>query len=94
MGYVVIDFNMKSETTDQVQFTPGASLLAQVRSGFIYQGTSLSKWCIENGVCRVWAADALRGKRNGPRAAELRALLWMHALPSHHPTNGKVGVLA
>jgi endonuclease YncB( thermonuclease family) len=85
---------MKSVTTEKAQLTPGASLLAQVRSGFIYQGTSLSKWCIENGVCRVWATDALRGKRNGPRAAELRALLWTRALPNHHLTNEKVGVLA
>ncbi|WP_210252765.1 hypothetical protein, partial [Agrobacterium vitis] len=74
-----IDFKMKSETTNIAHFVPGASLLARVRSGFIYQGTSLSKWCLENGVCRVWAADALKGKRNGPKAEELRRRLLLRA---------------
>ena len=55
--------------------SPGEHLLMRVRAGFISQGISLSKWCSSNNVCRVWAADALRGKRNGPAALSLRLRL-------------------
>lgn len=52
--------------------TPSKQLLAQVRGTLIIQGTSLSKWCAERGIDRVWANDALIGKRNGPKAKALR----------------------
>lgn len=66
---------MKSMTTKPGETKPGTDLLAQVRGGFITQGNSLSKWCGQNGICRVWASDVLRGKRNGPKAQQLRHLL-------------------
>lgn len=35
-------------------------------------GISLNKWCLANKADRVWASDALIGKRNGPKADALR----------------------
>lgn len=52
--------------------TLSKQLLAQVRGTLIIQGTSLSKWCAAQGIDRVWANDALIGKRNGPKARALR----------------------
>lgn len=52
--------------------TPSKQLLARVRGNLIIQGSSLSKWCAAQGIDRVWANDALIGKRNGPNAQALR----------------------
>lgn len=51
---------------------PSHALLNAVRGKFITHGSSLNKWCIANKVDRVWASDALIGKRNGPKAIRLR----------------------
>lgn len=51
---------------------PSRELRARVRGTLIIQGTSLSKWCAAQGIDRVWASDALIGKRNGPKAKSLR----------------------
>jgi hypothetical protein len=63
---------MKSENSYSAFVSPGGQLLGLVRSGFILQGTNLSKWCASQDICRVWATDALTGKRNGPKAQSLR----------------------
>lgn len=52
-----------------------AALLNAVRGRFIASGTSLNQWCIANKIDRVWASDALVGKRNGPKALALRERL-------------------
>lgn len=63
---------MWSETTKSDAIAPSVQLLEQVRGTLITQGISLNKWCQERGICRVWASDVLKGKRNGPKARELR----------------------
>lgn len=47
-------------------------LLRQVRARLVQQGTSLSKWCSENGIKRQWATAVLVGRRNGPAARAMR----------------------
>jgi hypothetical protein len=69
------NFKMKSENSYLAFVEPGNQLLGLVRSGFILQGTNLSKWCAAQEICRVWATDALTGKRNGPKAQRLRLML-------------------
>jgi hypothetical protein len=66
---------MLSVNADLTTKASGKELLGLVRSGFILQGTNLSKWCASQGVCRVWATDALTGKRDGPKAKSLRLKL-------------------
>ena len=53
--------------------TPSPELLIRVRAAFVEQGSSFAKWCLENKISRQWAAAALTGRRDGPRARELRA---------------------
>lgn len=53
--------------------TGSRRLLYDVRSGFIQQGKSLSKWCAEEGVCRQYATAVIVGQRNGPAAKALRS---------------------
>lgn len=55
----------------QVRAKPPESLYPSVRAAFIQQGSSLNRWCSENGVNRVVATYALTGKRNGPAAKAL-----------------------
>lgn len=52
-----------------------AHLYMTIRAAFIQQGISLNRYCIQEGIDRVWATDALRGKRNGPKARALRLRL-------------------
>lgn len=53
----------------------GRHLVIQVRGGLIAQGSSLSRWCADNGVSRPWAYKALMGRRNGDKACALRQRL-------------------
>lgn len=55
------------------KFEPGLSLIREVRIGFIRQGTTLAKWCEENGVKRSNARTSLVGLWNGPKGQALRA---------------------
>jgi hypothetical protein len=48
-----------------------SELHLQVRGQLIASGTSLNKWCQENGVSRQWAELALKGDRKGPAAQKL-----------------------
>lgn len=51
--------------------TPGPDLYAQVRAGFVSQGTSLNRWCLVNQITRQHAAMALLGGWRGPAAQAL-----------------------
>lgn len=55
--------------------SPGKPLLASVRAGYVMKGTSLYRWCGENGIKRQYAAEVLTGRRNGPKAQALRRRL-------------------
>jgi hypothetical protein len=46
-----------------------------VRTGFVAQGTSLYRWCKENGVSRQVAEKALKFARNGKKSIALRERL-------------------
>lgn len=52
--------------------TPGKELLLQVRIAFLQQGTSLSRWCINNGANHSYAHQALTGKGNYPSILAFR----------------------
>jgi hypothetical protein len=58
-----------------MMFVPSFDLLRTVRAGFIQQGTSLAKWCTEQGISRQWATASLAGIRKGPAARTLAARL-------------------
>lgn len=49
--------------------------LAQVRAGFIVQGTTLAQWCRNNGVDPSWAWKVLKGEHLGQRSLALRRRL-------------------
>lgn len=51
---------------------PGLDLHRAVRAGFIAQGTSLNKWCLDNSILPSNARDVLIGRWNGPKGQELR----------------------
>lgn len=50
-------------------------LVRIVRGALIQQGSSLAKWCAENGIKRQWATAVLSGRRDGPAARALRSKL-------------------
>lgn len=52
--------------------TPGKELLLQVRIEFIKQGTSLTRWCTEQGVSHSYAHQALTGKYSYPAILAFR----------------------
>lgn len=58
---------MKSE----LEFIIENNLYAKVKAGFLLQGTSLHRWCIDNDVKRQNAAQALKGLWKGPKSQEL-----------------------
>lgn len=59
---------------------PSKQLLAQVRGTLIAQGVSFNKRCATRAVDRVWASDALIGKRNS-EAKALRTRIIREGLP-------------
>lgn len=54
------------------QLSPGQSLYATVRAGFIVRGTTLNAWCRENDVARPTVVAALMGTWNGPKGRAMR----------------------
>lgn len=54
------------------QFTPGKDLVLKVRAGFVAQGSSLSRWCQQNGIDRPNARLCLMGAWDGPKSRMLR----------------------
>ena len=55
--------------------TPSRDLYNQVRAGFIGQGSSLTKWCRNNGIKPQNAIHCLMGTWDGPKGKALRAEL-------------------
>lgn len=51
---------------------PSLDLHLQVRAGFVTQGSSLKRWCREQGITPSNARDALIGRWNGPKGQALR----------------------
>lgn len=60
----------------------GADLYREVRAAFVLCGTTLNRWCVEHGICRVYATKCLRGERNGPKAIELRTRILEETQPN------------
>lgn len=54
---------------------PGPDLVLTVRAGFVRKGTSLGRWCRENGYRLQNARNALIGGWNGPKGQTVRATL-------------------
>lgn len=54
------------------QIEPGLELVRQVRTHFILRGTTLTRWCRENGLQIANARMALYGSWNGPKGKALR----------------------
>lgn len=50
-------------------------LYTQIRAGFVTKGTSLNKWCKQNGYHRQNAYAAIMGEWTGEKATELCNLL-------------------
>jgi lambda repressor-like predicted transcriptional regulator len=48
---------------------------AEIRAGFVSKGTSLHKWCKQNGYHRQNAYAAIMGEWVGDKASELCRLL-------------------
>lgn len=55
---------------DKVNGSP--LLYRSVRTALIMRGDTLAAWCHRNAINRGFAARALNGERNGPKARELR----------------------
>ncbi|CAM4039704.1 hypothetical protein VIVU109783_19655 [Vibrio vulnificus] len=47
-------------------------LYTRVKAGFLLQGTSLNRWCVENGIHRQNAAQALKGLWKGEKSNLLK----------------------
>jgi hypothetical protein len=68
----------------------GETIYAQVRSGFIAQGSSLNKWCLDHGVKRENARACLLGLWSGPKATALRLRLIQAAGLAPKKTDGEL----
>lgn len=55
--------------------TPSPELLTRVRTGFMVKGTSLHKWCQENGVKYANTREVLIGAWDRPIGKKLRTEL-------------------
>jgi len=54
---------------------PGLELVRAVRAGFTAKGTTMGRWCRENGLHDQNARAALLGGWNGPKGRALRERL-------------------
>ena len=54
---------------------PGIDLHRRVRAGFILQGTTFKRWCLDHHITPSNARDALIGSWDGPKGRQLRARL-------------------
>ncbi len=52
---------------------PSLELHLKVRGAFVTKGTSLKRWCEENGLKDPNVRDCLIGRWNGPKGKALRA---------------------
>lgn len=55
--------------------SPGPDLVRKVRAAFVAGGTTLGRWCREQGVADQNARLALLGGWNGPKGKAMRARL-------------------
>lgn len=60
---------------DSDELQPGPNLYAVIRARLITKGTTLNRWCQQNGVAHANARLALLGKWNGPKAQALRKII-------------------
>lgn len=54
---------------------------AEIRAGFVLQGSSLGRWCRINGIDPGYAQHVLMGHRNGPAAKALRERIINASIP-------------
>lgn len=54
-------------------------LYSKIRAGFVSKGTSLNKWCKQNGYHRQNAYAAIMGEWTGEKATELCNLLMVES---------------
>ena len=52
-------------------FTQNDQRLAEIRAGFVLQGSSFHAWCTQNGIDTHNARKAVTGKWKGPKATAL-----------------------
>lgn len=55
----------------RIKHLPEGVLHTLVRARFIMMGTTLSRWCNDNGICRPYADKCLKGQRKGDKAQAL-----------------------
>lgn len=53
--------------------SPGPELNLEIRVGFIRQGTTLTRWCKDNGLRISNVRDAILGSWDGPKGKAIRA---------------------
>lgn len=53
--------------------SPGNELNLEIRAGFVRQGTTLTRWCKENGLKQSNVRDAILGSWDGPKGRAVRA---------------------
>ncbi len=66
------DTTMTSPLKTDEQQDPMEVAYRNIKGNLIIQGTSLAKWCRENGTDIQNLRHAFKGKWNGPRAKKLR----------------------
>lgn len=66
-------------TKKSLQDCLGPELVTQVRAGFVLKGTTLGRWCREQGLMPQHARLCLLGGWNGPKGKKLRARLLAEA---------------
>lgn len=54
---------------------PGPDLVRRVRAGFVMKGTTMHRWCREQGIAVQNVRQTLTGAWNGPKGRKLRALV-------------------
>ncbi|EAQ65839.1 hypothetical protein MED121_01470 [Marinomonas sp. MED121] len=65
-------FHDDVESQSVKNIPPKNELYNKVKAGFILQGSSLARWCLDNDVARQNAAQALKGIWAGPKSSELK----------------------
>lgn len=71
--------NTHSTTQARDHVKPGDGLYSAVRAAFVRRQTSLSAWCLANGVKRQNAAKCLCGDWDGAKARDLRLAIVLAA---------------
>lgn len=56
----------------KTDLAPGPELARKVRAAFVLRGTTLGRWCRENGIVRQTAMNCLVGIWDGPKGRAMR----------------------